>query len=80
MQAIRADYFGASSFGKILGVSSLIVMFGTILGPIVAGITNDATGSYTVGFTFIALLASTGVIFFLMIRPPEPPTRVAPIR
>lgn len=80
MQAIRADYFGATSFGKILGISSLIVMFGTILGPIVAGITNDATGSYTVGFTFIALLASTGVIFFLMIRPPAPPTRMAPIR
>ena len=38
MQALRADYFGASSFGFIMGLSSLIVMLGTVLGPIIAGV------------------------------------------
>src|SRR2546425_2673730 len=32
MAAIRADYFGSASFGTITGVSSMIVMFGMILG------------------------------------------------
>src|SRR2546425_1124035 len=34
MAAIRADYFGSASFGTITGVSSMIVMFGMILGPL----------------------------------------------
>ena len=91
MLGIASRYFAgrvalASAAAVVLGLvtgmdnDGHIVMFGTILGPIVAGVTNDATGSYTVGFTFIALLASTGVIFFLMIQPPAPPTRVTPIR
>src|SRR5439155_5419263 len=45
MQAIRADYFGRSAFGSILGVSSLLVMAGTVSGPLVAGILADHTGS-----------------------------------
>ncbi len=35
-QAMRADYFGATDFGKIMGFSSLIVMTGMMIGPIVA--------------------------------------------
>ena len=37
MQAIRADYFGRRAFGSIMGASSLLVMLGTITGPLVAG-------------------------------------------
>lgn len=77
MQAMRADYFGATDFGKILGFSSLVVMLGTIVGPILAGTLNDATGSYRLGFTVVALLASTGVAFFLLATPPPPPDRAA---
>ena len=43
MQALRADYFSASSFGFIMGLSSLIVMLGTVLGPIIAGVLAGAT-------------------------------------
>ena len=32
MVALRADYFGASAFGTIMGFSSLIVMLGCRLG------------------------------------------------
>jgi len=70
MAAIRADYFGAASFGTITGVSSMIVMFGMILGPLVAGVLADRTGSYVPGFTLLATLAAAGSVAFLMARRP----------
>jgi OFA family oxalate/formate antiporter-like MFS transporter len=75
MQAIRADYFGSTSFGQIMGFSSLIVMFGMVGGPMLAGVLADQTGTYRVGFTIIALLAGAGVTFFVFATPPEPPQR-----
>lgn len=76
MQALRADYFGSTSFGSIMGVSSLIVMMGTALGPLVAGILADETGSYRIGFTIIAAFTFVGMIFFVLATPPAPPNRV----
>jgi MFS family permease len=73
MQAIRADYFGRSSFGTIMGFSSMIVMLGMTTGPIVAGIMADATGSYELGFTILAILAGLGSIFFILATPPKLP-------
>jgi len=70
MAAIRADYFGAASFGTITGVSSMIVMFGMILGPLVAGVLADRTGSYVPGFTLLATLAAAGSVAFVMARRP----------
>jgi MFS family permease len=75
MQALRADYFGRSSFGVIMGVSSTVVMLGTIIGPLVAGFLADATGSYQSGFTILAVLAGLGSVFFLLARPPARPLR-----
>src|SRR5207244_11969829 len=62
MAAIRADYFGSASFGTITGVSSMIVMFGMILGPLVAGVLADRTGSYVPGFSVLAALAAAGSV------------------
>jgi MFS family permease len=70
MGAIRADYFGRTSYGAILGVSSLITMFGSIAGPIVAGVLADRTGTYQLGFTILAVLAGMGSVFFLMAKRP----------
>ena len=74
MQALRADYFGATSFAKIMGLSSVIVMLGMMGGPLVAGILADRTGSYRLGFTVLALLAGAGMLFFVFATPPKPPT------
>jgi MFS family permease len=71
MQAIRADYFGRSSFGQILGMSSLVVTLGSISGPLVAGILADRTGSYAAGFNILAVLAGMGSIFFLLAKRPS---------
>jgi MFS family permease len=75
MQAIRADYYGRGSFGKIMGFSSLIVMLGSISGPLVAGVLYDATQSYAIGFTVLAVLAGLGSIFFVFSTRPKPPAR-----
>lgn len=74
MQAIRADYFGTSSFGKIMGWSSMITMFGTVSGPFIVGWLYDRSGSYAFGFTLIAVLSVLGSVFFMLAtRPPLPP-------
>ena len=71
MQAIRADYFGRSSIGMIIGLSSLIIVFGQIGGPLLAGAFADWTGNYRAGFTILAVLAGLGSLFFLMAKPPR---------
>ena len=71
MQAIRADYFGRRSIGMIMGLSSLITVFGQIGGPLLAGAFADWTGNYRVGFTMLAVLAGVGSLFFLLAKPPK---------
>jgi MFS family permease len=70
MQAMRADYFGRRAIGMILGLSSLIIVFGQIGGPMIAGLMADATGSYLAGFTLLAALVGAGSLFFLCARRP----------
>ncbi len=73
MQAIRADYFGRSAIGMILGLSLAIIVIGQVGGPMVAGIFADLTGSYRTGFTILALLAGLGSLFFILARKPRRP-------
>ena len=73
MQAIRADYFGRSSIGMIMGLSALITVFGNIVGPILAGLFADWNGNYRAGFTFLAVLAGLGSLFFYWATPPKWP-------
>jgi len=73
MVALRADYFGPSSFGTIMGFSSLIVMFGMSGGPVFAGIMADTYGNYQVGLAVLAGLAVLGSFCFLAATPPKRP-------
>jgi sugar phosphate permease len=73
MQALRADYFGRSAIGMILGLSFMIVVLGQIGGGMISGILADATGNYRAGFTVVALLAGLGSVFFLIARKPALP-------
>jgi sugar phosphate permease len=74
MQAIRADYFGRSAIGMILGLSFMIIVVGQVGGPIIPGIFADITGDYRLGFTIIAVLAALGSGFFFVARKPKRPT------
>jgi sugar phosphate permease len=73
MQAIRADYFGRSAIGMILGLSFMIIVLGQAGGPLIAGALADSTGNYRAGFTVVALLAGLGSAFFLLARRPALP-------
>jgi len=75
MAALRADYFGRTAYGKIMGVSNMIIILGTISGPLIAGFVYDQTGSYRVGFDILAGIAAAGSIFFILARKPSPPAR-----
>ena len=77
MQAIRADYFGRSAFGMIMGFSSLITMIGLIAGPLIAGYLADVTGGYKAGFTILAGLAALGSVFFVLAKKPPRPLNEA---
>lgn len=77
MVALRADYFGPSSFGTIMGFSSLIVMFGMSSGALIAGVMADISGSYQSGFTLLAFAAFLGSFCFLLATPPVRPVSVA---
>ncbi len=69
--ALRADYFGPSSFGTIMGFSSLIVMFGMSSGALIAGLMADISGNYQSGFTLLAVAAFLGSFCFLLALPPR---------
>jgi MFS family permease len=73
MQAIRADYFGRSAIGMILGLSFMIIVIGQVGGPIVPGVFADITGNYRLGFTILAVLAGLGSMFFVLAKKPELP-------
>ncbi|MGE3857385.1 MAG: MFS transporter [Dehalococcoidia bacterium] len=75
MQAIRADYFGRRSFGSIAGASSLLVMIGTITGPLFAGYLADVTGDFRLGFSILAIVSGIGSVFFIVARRPQHGTR-----
>jgi MFS family permease len=78
MSAIRADYFGAASFGMISGISSMVLMVGMMGGPLVAGILADRTGSYVPGFQILAAFAALGSVAFVFATPPPLPSRRVP--
>jgi len=71
MVAIRADYFGPESFGRIMGFSSLIVMLGMMGGPILCGMVVDHYGIYQNAFLSIGIISMIGAVSFYMARKPD---------
>ncbi len=75
MTALRAEYFGRASFGKIMGVSNVVIIVGSVFGPLIAGFAYDITGNYRFGFDLLAVMAGLGSVFFILARKPELPRR-----
>jgi len=71
MVALRADYFGTAAFGTIMGISSLIVMFGMAGGPIIGGLLADYYGNYVVAFSSLGLTTLLGAFCFFFARAPR---------
>lgn len=71
MVGIRADYFGAASFGTIMGLSSMIVMLGMTAGPLFCGWLYDTYGNYDLAFTSVAIASAVGSLCFWFAKPPQ---------
>ena len=70
MPAIKGDYFGRKSFGSILGLSGMVQMGGSMLGPIFAAYVFDTSGSYRIAFlTFAGLLIISAAMFMSLKKP-----------
>jgi len=69
--SLRAEYFGTKSYGKILGFSSLIVMFGFLGGPMICGFLFDLYGNYSIAFFSIGIITLLGGLCFIFTKVPE---------
>jgi len=68
-------YFGRKSFGKITGLSSMIQMPISLIGPVYVGWVYDTTGSYNNVIVLMSvLLVISGILIFFLI-PPKSPAR-----
>ena len=72
--AIRGDYFGRKSFGKIMGLAQVPMNVLLLIAPIFAGVMRDRLGDYTVAFTVLACCSAFGALLFFFAKRPAPPT------
>jgi MFS family permease len=71
MGAIYSHRFGARSFGRVMGLVTLIITIGGF-GPLIAGAVFDATGSYDAAFLFfLAVLIPAALGMLALKREPE---------
>ncbi len=61
-QLIVIDAFGVKHFGSIMGVISISNAVSAFLGPIIAGMSFDITGSYAASFLITALIFALGAV------------------
>jgi MFS family permease len=73
MGAMRADHFGRASFAMIMGISSMVVMLGSLLGPLLLGLLADVTGDYRLGFLGLSAIAVAGALAFFTLPAPHDP-------
>jgi hypothetical protein len=66
------------AFASVMGFSSLVVMFGSVGGPLVIGLVADATGSYAGAFVALAVVGSLGAVAFFALGRPDPARPAAP--
>lgn len=72
--SIRGEYFGRSSFGKIMGMSQVPMNIMLLGAPIYPAILHDAYGSYDFAFLSLAFLNFIGGAMFLLAKKPVKPT------
>ena len=72
--AIRGEYFGRASFGKILGVSTVPMNILLLISAPLAGVMRDQLGDYQWAFLSLAILNGLGAVLFLIARKPKLPS------
>ena len=69
--AIRGEYFGRASFGKILGLSTVPMNVLLLISSPLAGYLRDVQGDYTDAFLILAFLNVVGGVLFLFSKRPK---------
>ena len=73
-----AEFFGTRAHGAIFGGVLFHGTAGAVAGPIMAGWTFDATGSYAYAFTGLAAMAALGLALAISLPGPRPARRGPP--
>ena len=68
--AIRGEYFGRASFGKILGISTVPMNILLLIAGPLAGYMRDVQGTYKYAFLVLAGLNCIGAVLFLVAKKP----------
>ncbi len=71
MSPLVADLFGIRSHGLILGVCAFATTIGSAIGPYMAGLIFDNTGSYRSAFIICFGLAVVGLALAFTLHPPR---------
>jgi len=73
MSVLVSSNFGLAYYGSVFGVIAFLESAGTSLGPLFAGLTFDATGTYYYAFVTFAVLYAIAIPAILLIRRPTRP-------
>ncbi len=76
--AIRGDYFGSASFGKILGFSTVPMNILLLIAAPLVGWMRDVQGTYTDAFLVMVLTNLAGAACFLLAKRPVKKTAHVP--
>ena len=70
LPAVVADYFGSANLGSMIGLISLSIAFGTLIGPSAAGFGFDMSHSYTLPILASAAAYVIAVVILVATAPP----------
>lgn len=71
MPATAADFFGTPNAGAIYGAMIVAWSIGGVAGPLATALMYERSGSYTLPFTVIAIVALVSLALPLLTRPPK---------
>ncbi len=71
LYSLVGDFFGRRNYGTIQGYVSVVLLVGTVGGPVLAGYLFDITGSYRVAFLLMAILAMVAAVLSAFLRRPR---------
>jgi MFS transporter, OFA family, oxalate/formate antiporter len=68
--ATVGDFFGRNNFAKVRGSMSFLYMWGSVVGPVIAGTVYDRTQSYSpLMWGLISLCWVTALLYAVLVKP-----------
>src|SRR5688572_14623161 len=76
---LQAEYFGLKAFGAIQGMILTVTTLFSVVGPVLAGVMYDASGSYRLAFVFLAMGPLLAIPLVLSLRQTGPEAAVVTV-